>query len=592
MAISLGLRPRNDSERRRVQALVHDAPTIVGIGSPDDGWLSAIMWISGRTPVWCNAGDPGPAEAVLRKLGLPPLGSGTPDAIIDSSLQLDRPVDPAYGRLPEPPGSPPLVTVLICTYNRRHMIEEAIASARAQTWPREILVVNDGSDDGTAELLDDLDGTDGIRVIHKPNGGKPSALNVGIEAARGEALIVLDDDDRLCPGALHVLGRLLVDHPRASVISGDTLCFHGESGRPKVYMPATRLPPRTANQSVVQQVPAMPGASLIRMQAQNEAGLYDLSLIRGQDMDMYLRLSWVGDLLTVPLPTFFYRAHDGLRGSAAGQWRRSDMAHHMDRFMDCVTPTFAKRYRDASPIMERDLGHCWALGLHLRRLPDAARAEMLRWPAPHSAREVWMREQVGVPSTPYRPSETLLVVDDGDEGALEQTLEQHLHDQALWVNLEVPRDPLGHIRLYWSGEYAAREDLSQWCRGPGPITIRLSSAPDWCPPPISSPRWFPSIPSVDAVLALAAALDWSPPVRNRPGLREPLHPFAAAAIATRERLNANAPDDALARLLPILKASPAWPGAWKMAGEAFELRDEHEKAQVWFDRIEQLQRAG
>ena len=203
-----------------------------------------------------------------------------------------------------------------------------------------------------------------------------------------------------------------------------------------------------------------------------------------------------------------------------------------------------------------------------------------------------MREQVGVPSTPHRPSETLLVVDDGDEGALEQTLEQHLHDQALWVNLEVPRDPLGHIRLYWSGEYAAREDLSQWCRGPGRITVRLSSAPDWCPPPISGPRWFPSIPSVDAVLSLAAALDWAPPERSRPGLREPLHPFAAAAIATRERLNAKAPDDALARLLPILKASPAWPGAWKMAGEAFALRDEPEKARVWFDRIEQLQRAG
>ena len=182
-AISLVLRPR---QRQRTQARAGAGARCTGRRHrrPDDGWLSAIMSISGRTPVWCNPGDSGPAEAVLRKLGLPPLGSGTPDAIIDANLQLDRPVDPAHGRLPEPPGSPPLVTVLICTYNRRHMIEEAIASARVQTWPREILIVNDGSDDGTAELLDDLDGTDGIRVIHKPNGGKPSALNVGIEAAR------------------------------------------------------------------------------------------------------------------------------------------------------------------------------------------------------------------------------------------------------------------------------------------------------------------------------------------------------------------------------------------------------------------------
>ena len=49
---------------------------------------------------------------------------------------------------------------------------------------------------------------------------------------------------------------------------------------------------------------------------------------------------------------------------------------------------------------------------------------------------------------------------------------------------------------------------------------------------------------------------------------------------------------ALARLLPILRASPDWPGGWKLAGEAFALRDDHEKAQTWFDRIERMQAAG
>ena len=94
------------------------------------------------------------------------------------------------------------------------------------------------------------------------------------------------------------------------------------------------------------------------------------------------------------------------------------------------------------------------------------------------------------------------------------------------------------------------------------------------------------------MLALAAALAWTPPARSRPGLRQSLHPFAAAAIATREHLEASEPDHALARLLPILKASPDWPGGWKLAGEAFALRDDHEKAQTWFDRIERMQAAG
>ena len=86
MAISLGLRPRNDSERRRVQALVHDALAVVGIGSPDDGWLSAITDQRSNTRL-VQRRRPRTRGGRARKLGLPPLGSGTPDAIIDSSLR-------------------------------------------------------------------------------------------------------------------------------------------------------------------------------------------------------------------------------------------------------------------------------------------------------------------------------------------------------------------------------------------------------------------------------------------------------------------------------------------------------------------------
>jgi len=571
---------------------MHDAPRIVGIAAPDDGWLAASLWISGRVPVWCSEADPSLAEAFLERMGLPPLGRGAPEAIIGPDLILDRSCRPDFGPLPEPTGHTPLVTILICTYNRAHMIEDAIDSARMQTWPREILIINDGSDDGSEALLDALNGTDGIRVIHKPNGGKPSALNVGIEHARGDSLIVLDDDDRLCPGALHVLGRALADHPETSVINGDTACFHGDTGRPKVYMPASRLSGKTGAEAVLQQVPAMPGASLIRMESQRAAGLYDLSLIRGQDMDMYLRLSREGDFETVPLPTFYYRAHDGLRGSAQGQWRRSEAEKHEDRFMACVSPIFLARYQAAQPITDRAMAHCWALGLHLRRLNDEARAEMNRWPGPHTLREQWMRDQVGVESILSPHASTLLVVDDGDPGALEHTLELHAGAHALWVNLEVPRDPLGNIRLYWQGEYAVRERLHRWCKGEGEIHLRLSSAPQWAPPAIRSPLWLPDLPAVDATLALAAALGWTAPERSRHGLRSPIHPLVSALRSARSLLQEGKADPALVTLLPVLKALPTWPGIWRLTAEAFQARGETEKARQWLDRIERLQVAG
>ena len=592
MAIPTGIRPRSDHERRCLHQLLHDAPRVVGIGCHDDGWLAACLWISGRVPVWCSHTSPDFAQAVLARLGLPPLGQGTPEAIIKSELKLDRPCKPAYGPLPPPPSDMPLVTVLICTYNRVHMITEAIDSARMQTWPREILIVNDGSDDGSAELLDRLDGTDGIRVIHKTNGGKPSALNVGVSAASGDALIVLDDDDRLAAGALHVLGHVMVNNPHLGVINGDTLCFHGDSGAPKVYMPASRLPSKTGGEAVLQQVPAMPGASLIRMSTQLAAGAYDTRLIRGQDMDMYLRLSRHGGIETVPFPTFFYRSHDGPRGSAAGQWRRSETETHEDRFMACVSPVFLERYREAQPIIDRAMGHCWGLGLHLRRLPDEARLELERWPAPHSPREAWMREQVGVTCTQDQAEASLLVVDDGDPGALEATLENHAKARALWINLEVPRDPLGNIRLYWQGEYAARARLHRWFSGPSPIHLALSSAPDWAPPPVTSAAWFPDLDAVDAVLALAAAKGWPMPKRIRHGNRSPIHPHVVSLCEVRAHLNADHPEHALVALLPVMKDLPTWPGVWLLAGEAYARRGDTDKAQAWFDRVEGLGAVG
>ena len=63
-----------------------------------------------------------------------------------------------------------LVSILICTYNRVSLLPKALDSALMQNWPVEIIVVDDGSDDGTREWLSEQSG---IRVIHQPqNGGK------------------------------------------------------------------------------------------------------------------------------------------------------------------------------------------------------------------------------------------------------------------------------------------------------------------------------------------------------------------------------------------------------------------------------------
>jgi len=591
MAIPTSIRPRAANERARLIQLLAEAPRVVGISFPDDGWLCAALWASGRMPVWSNDGDPDKPNSVLKGLGLPPLGQEIPEAYVSADLQLDRASTPTIAALPAPEGKQPLVTILICTYNRAHLIHEALESATIQTWPREIVVVNDGSDDGTHEILDKIDGTDGIRVIHQENGGKPSALNVGLAAAKGQAVLVLDDDDRLTPGALHILATALFQNPKLGCVIGDTMVFNGETGAPMTYRPATRVPPSTAEHALLQQVPGMPGASLIRMSTQRAAGSYDPGLIRGQDMDMYLRLSRAGYIQGVPIPTFWYRSHDGLRGPASGQWKKSNRALHDDRFMACVAPVFAHRFASMGPIPDRNLAHSWALGLHLRRLSEVAVTELKRWPGPHSQREAWIRTQMGLPSQVCSNTESVLVVDDGDPGALEATLENHSKHKSVWVNLEVPRDPLGSIRLFWPGNYAARERLQHWFKGPVPIHVRLSSDPSWAPPPIDSIRWFPDVDSVDAVLAVSAALGWSSPNRTRQGRHRAEDTLVNQTYRAREFLNQGHADSALTIVIDIVRAYPTWPGGWHLAAEGFLMKGEPERARAWLKRVESIRSA-
>ena len=113
----------------------------------------------------------------------------------------------------------PLITVLVDTYNYGHFIEEAIDSVLAQDFPpeqREILVVDDGSADDTAARVRKYG--DRVHFFCKPNGGQASALNFGIERARGEIVAFLDGDDYWLPGKLQRVAEEFHKHPGAGMV--------------------------------------------------------------------------------------------------------------------------------------------------------------------------------------------------------------------------------------------------------------------------------------------------------------------------------------------------------------------------------------
>ncbi len=99
---------------------------------------------------------------------------------------------------------PIIVSVVIPTYNRRDVVPEAIDSALAQDIAdMEVLIVDDGSTDGSDEQLRRRYSGDGrVRVLRRVNGGPPAARNTGVAEARGQYLALLDSDDIWLPGYL------------------------------------------------------------------------------------------------------------------------------------------------------------------------------------------------------------------------------------------------------------------------------------------------------------------------------------------------------------------------------------------------------
>ena len=101
----------------------------------------------------------------------------------------------------------PKVSVIVPVFEPGRLIEPLIATLRHQTMPaaeRELIFVDDGSRDGTAERLDALAREQpGVRALHIPNSGWPGRpRNVGLDAAEGEFVFFADHDDWLAPDAL------------------------------------------------------------------------------------------------------------------------------------------------------------------------------------------------------------------------------------------------------------------------------------------------------------------------------------------------------------------------------------------------------
>ncbi|MFF3767795.1 bifunctional polysaccharide deacetylase/glycosyltransferase family 2 protein [Streptomyces sp. NPDC001922] len=111
------------------------------------------------------------------------------------------------------------VTVVVPAYNEKECIAHTVNSLAASTVPIEILVVDDGSTDGTADLAEAL-GLPNVRVLRQPNAGKPAALNRGISEARSDIVVMMDGDTVFEPETVRELVRPFAD-PSVGAVAGN-----------------------------------------------------------------------------------------------------------------------------------------------------------------------------------------------------------------------------------------------------------------------------------------------------------------------------------------------------------------------------------
>lgn len=103
-----------------------------------------------------------------------------------------------------------MTSIIVPVYNIKNYLPRCIESLLAQSDPDfEVILVDDGSADGSGALCDAYAARDGrFRVVHKANGGLSSARNAGLDAARGEYILFLDGDDYLAPDAVQSLNAI------------------------------------------------------------------------------------------------------------------------------------------------------------------------------------------------------------------------------------------------------------------------------------------------------------------------------------------------------------------------------------------------
>ena len=182
----------------------------------------------------------------------------------------------------------PQVSVIIPTYNRAHVLGEAIESVLSQTYDDlELIVVDDGSQDGTRDVVASYSSR--LTYLYQENRGVSTARNRGIEQSRGSYLSFLDSDDLWLKEKLYLQMEYMKVHPEALICYTDEIWIR--KGVRVNQMKKHRKYSGMIFEHCLPLCIVSPSSVLIHRQLLNEVGVFDETLEVCEDYDLWLRIS-------------------------------------------------------------------------------------------------------------------------------------------------------------------------------------------------------------------------------------------------------------------------------------------------------------
>ncbi|HEY9625276.1 MAG TPA: glycosyltransferase [Crinalium sp.] len=234
----------------------------------------------------------------------------------------------------------PLISVIIPAYNAEKTIQETIESVLNQTLSDfEIIVINDGSQDKTLDILSTISDPR-LQVFSYPNAGGAVSRNRGFKHSTGELIAFLDADDVWTPDKLEAQWQALQANPDAKVAYCWTDLIDQSSRR---LGPCCHI---TANGNVFAQLLltcfVVSGSNpLMYRQAFIDINGFDESLTASQDFDLYLRLAARYQFVTVPSPKLFYRISGNSMSSNMRRLEETSLMirkRHFDQSPESLSP--------------------------------------------------------------------------------------------------------------------------------------------------------------------------------------------------------------------------------------------------------------